>query len=594
MKKRDKILTTLQGLTSTVKRYPVSIILFLCSAILTSCYINNNKLTNFSEFLISFLLGATIYMLLQMIYERFFSGTKIRLVFCAVAILAATIYYLVLVYVLKAFNPETVIRTMVIFFILIIGFIWIPSIKSKIGFSESFMAVFKAFFIVAFYAGVLYLGAALVLMATNNLIVEVDSKAYFHVGSIIAFIYAPIHFLSLIPIYPGFSENDNLDKVDGETDSDLEELKPSKFLNGLISYIVIPITTIFTAILLLYILLNITGDFWKDNLMEPLLVSYSITVITVYLLASVIDSKATKYFRMVFPKVLIPVVLFQTVSSILKIGELGITSGRYYVIMFGIFATISAVIFSIWPNKKNNIIAPILIILSIISILPPVDAFTISKGNQINRLHKVLIKNEMLEDDMIIPKADLSNEDKEIIRDTIRYLDDMDYIEDINWLQSYNETEDFEKTFGFYQYEWTIKKYETYNLYLPEKTGIDVSLYDFFIAANLDWNNQDTNLLAEPWGDKGYFLILENTKDNSDLVLMNNTEDELLRYSLNQIFAKIKDRQERSGILSPNEAEFRIENDNAIVSIITRNITWEIWEDREYKNINAYIMVKIK
>ena len=56
------------------------------------------------------------------------------------------------------------------------------------------MAVFKAFFIVAFYAGVLYLGAALVLMATNNLIVEVDSKAYFHVGSIIAFIYAPIHF----------------------------------------------------------------------------------------------------------------------------------------------------------------------------------------------------------------------------------------------------------------------------------------------------------------------------------------------------------------------------------------------------------------
>ena len=81
MKKRDKILTTLQGLTSTVKRYPVSIILFLCSAILTSCYINNNKLTNFSEFLISFLLGATIYMLLQMIYERFFSGTKLDLFF---------------------------------------------------------------------------------------------------------------------------------------------------------------------------------------------------------------------------------------------------------------------------------------------------------------------------------------------------------------------------------------------------------------------------------------------------------------------------------------------------------------------------------
>ena len=341
-------------------------------------------------------------------------------------------------------------------------------------------------------------------------------------------------------------------------------------------------------------MINITGDFWKDNLLESLLVTYSITVITVYLLASVIKNKVAIYFRKIFPKVLVPVVLFQTISSILKIGELGITAGRYYVILFGIFATISAIIFTFRPNHKTNIIAPILIICSLISIIPPADAFFVSKKNQIGRLTKVLKENDMLVDDKLIPNAELSYEDKQIISDTIHYLMSMDYIEDINLLKSYSESQDFEETFGFYQYEWTIKKYETYNLYLPEKTGIDVSLYDFFIAANLDWNNQDTNLLAEPWGDKGYFLILENTKDNSDLVLMNNTEDELLRYSLNQIFAKIKDRQERSGILSPNEAEFRIENDNAIVSIITRNITWEIWEDREYKNINAYIMVKIK
>ena len=59
-------------------------------------------------------------------------------------------------------------------------------------------------------------------------------------------------------------------------------IRPSKFLEGLISYIIIPITAIFTVILLLYVIMNITGDFWKDNLMEPLLVTFSITVIVVY------------------------------------------------------------------------------------------------------------------------------------------------------------------------------------------------------------------------------------------------------------------------------------------------------------------------
>ena len=80
-------------------------------------------------------------------------GTEIRIVFCAGTF--AQLYYIIcfLVSIVKEFDPETAIRTIVILFILIIGFIWIPSIKSKIGFSECFMAVFKGFFTVAFYAG---------------------------------------------------------------------------------------------------------------------------------------------------------------------------------------------------------------------------------------------------------------------------------------------------------------------------------------------------------------------------------------------------------------------------------------------------------
>src|SRR5690606_11145090 len=115
-----------------------------------------------------------------------------------------------------------------------------------------------------------------------------------------------------------------------------------------------PLTAIFTIILLVYLLQNITGEFWTNNLLEPMLVSYAITVIIVYFLVSTINTKSAIFFRKIFPKVLVPIVLFQTVSSVLRIQETGLTLGRYYVILFGIFALIAGIIFSVLPVRKNG------------------------------------------------------------------------------------------------------------------------------------------------------------------------------------------------------------------------------------------------
>ena len=80
-----------------------------------------------------------------------------------------------------------------------------------------------------------------------------------------------------------------------------------------------------------------------DNRLEPMLVAFAITVILVYILASKIENKIPQLFRKVFPKVLVPIVVFQIVSSVLRTQDTGITHGRYYVILFGIFAAVSGV-----------------------------------------------------------------------------------------------------------------------------------------------------------------------------------------------------------------------------------------------------------
>ncbi len=602
MRNIDKIKTTLKGFTSTINRYPITILFFMFSAIFLSYQISTNDLDNIGQILFALAFGATLFMVLQIVYERFCHVKKIRIIFAGLAILGTVVYYLIVELLIKNFSTEHAIKTMVLLFALLIGFMWIPVVKSRIGFSDSFMVVFKSFFTVALYSGVLYLGVSLIIMAINMLIVNVDSDFYAHVGNIIAYIYAPIYFLSLVPIYPKSSDDIGLE-TEGGSDNHAEDdltqklnkaIEPSKFLGGLVSYIIIPITAIFTVILLLYIIMNIAGDFWKDNLMEPLLVTYSITVIIVYLLATEMPGKAAFYFRRIFPKVLIPVVLFQTISSVLKIGELGITSGRYYVIMFGIFATICAVIFSIRPNHKNNIIAPILIVLSLISIAPPVDAFTISKSNQINRLTNVLEKYDMLKDNKIVPNTNIADEDRQIIINSVRYLSRMDYLKDISWLRAYSNSYDFERTFGFNQYGPDTKSPDAWRLYLAERTPIDISDYDIFVEADFYGDNQGGESFIVSAGYKGYSIEQERKDGIGDLVIRDEQENELIRYSLGKIFDSFKDRDTRFGEMSRDEAEFTMENDNAILYIVVKSLNFETWENSEYQNINAYIMVKTK
>ncbi len=200
-----------------------------------------------------------------------------------------------------------------------------------------------------------------------------------------------------------------------------------KFLEILLSYIIIPLTALFTLILLVYMIQNIRGEFWTDNLLEPMLVSYAVTVILVYILVSEIENKFSIFFRKIFPKLLIPIVIFQIIASYITLTDTGITHTRYYVILFGIFAAISGILMSFFPVRKNGIVAGILIIFAAVSIIPPVDAFTISEKSQVNTLEEVLVKNGMLKDNVIIPNASIPNEDKEKITSTVQYLWMMNY-----------------------------------------------------------------------------------------------------------------------------------------------------------------------
>lgn len=77
------------------------------------------------------------------------------------------------------------------------------------------------------------------------------------------------------------------------------------------------------------------------------------------------------------------------------------------------------------PKHNGLIIA--LLVLSAISIIPPIDAFTVSKNNQIGFLERKLLENDMLVDNAIVPKSDVSIGDKIVITKVASYIDNMGY-----------------------------------------------------------------------------------------------------------------------------------------------------------------------
>jgi len=333
-------------------------------------------------------------------------------------------------------------------------------------------------------------------------------------------------------------------------------------------------------------------------LLEPMLVSYSITVIIVYILASGLNNPFVNTFRKVFPKVLLPIVLLQTVASIIKIQEMGITHGRYYVIMFGVFAIITAVVFSFFPVKRNGLIVAVLLVFSAISVIPPVDAFTVSRINQTNLLQEVLVENGMLEGNIIIPNTNISIEEKKTITRTVQYLRSTNQIEEIEWLpNSLAQYRDFEATFGFNEtYDYTSEPSDYFYATLNWEQQPTVNINDYDQMIRLYLNSRDTaNDVSFEINNSQYLIKQRQLEGNIILTFVNSKNDEVIEFNTREIVDKIMERSSASevvkgGMLSVKDATMDFENEQIKVTVLVLSLDSY---NNEY-NVEMYMFVQMK
>ena len=595
MKVIQNIQNKFQGFIQACKRYPLSVV-FLVAIAGLNAYMIQQEADDYTRYLYSFFIGVFLSATAQHVYERFFEKTMQRILLMVGAIILTVLYF----YTIGSsvdYDLETTIKTGIIFFALTFAFMWIPTINSKVTFNKSFLATFKSFFTTVLFSVVLYAGIGFILLAVDQLLFSLDYKVNLHCLNLVASLFAPIFFLSGTPLYLS-KQDESTQSLEEQADKQEQieqELMVPKVLELLLSYIIIPLTAIFTIILLVYLLQNITGEFWTNNLLEPMLVSYAITVIIVYFLVSTINTKSAIFFRKIFPKVLVPIVLFQTVSSVLRIQETGLTLGRYYVILFGVFAFIAGIIFSVLPVRKNGWVAVVLIVFSLISIFPPVDAFTVSRMSQTNLLKETLVKNNMLEGNKIIPNASIPDEDKIKISQTIDYLTSMNYSKEIEWLAPYNQrlNYQFEEVVGFEPVydESSFSPNQSYYATIDWKGSplLSIEDYDKMIVFS-QYDSPTLSAIDFEVEDSTYDIISKNEDNTTNLSLINEQNDTLITIDLQETIDQVAASAQTKNVITLEEATVTTENEEAKMNIVFTSI--DIY-DNQY-NSEFYLFIDIK
>jgi len=337
--------------------------------------------------------------------------------------------------------------------------------------------------------------------------------------------------------------------------------------------------------------------------LEPMLVGFAVGVILVYILSSRLENKFAVYFRKIFPKVLVPIVVFQIVSSVLRTQDTGITHGRYYVILFGVFAAATGVLLSFMPVRKNGIIAALLIGFAAISIIPPVDAFTVSRANQVGILTTVLTENNMLEDDTITPNAAVSEEDKTTISNTASYLSMMGYTKDIPYLgANFDLYNDFYDIFGFYRYQES-PYYGQGSVYLSldQQSPLNISGYDTFVVVNFYYQDTKSESLVCNFEKDGktYTLTQEKTPSPGTLRLTDEAGEELITINMQDVFDHFDttaagNYTTSKDAMSAEEATYTQGNDKADMSLVALFLNIEKSSAETMYNGDFYVLIKIK
>ncbi len=508
----------LWGLVRAAARFPVSVAGFVAAAVVVYSLIagsGNSELFK-QKWLFTLFVGAVLGMALQFAMERFQKLEKRRLLVYGAGALLTAGYFLILLPAPEI--SETIgIRSAVAVFSMLCMVLWLPSFGKAADFNKVALTHVKTFATSWLYAAVLSAGTAAVIATVDALLFSVDEKAYAYAMTTVWIVFAPLYYLSLLP---RFDHRQNVlgGGAEGVPASMEDAAGVPKFFEILISYIAVPLVAVYTAVLAAYCGKILVTQTWPSGQLGPMVLVYSAAGLAVFVLASLLDNGFARVYTKVFPKAWVPVVIMQLISVGIRLNAYGVTESRYYVALFGVFSLAAALMLSFSPVSKNGRVALLAAAFALVSIVPPVDAFTVSRNSQIGRLEAILAEEGMLAKGALVPKATASQHTREETTSIVNYLSSSGSLSYVRWLpEAFNAYEDFEETFGF-ERTYAGAQSQRYAMVSRDlEMPLNVKGYDQMMAFQLFRHKEARDQLTRP-------VVLEGQSYNVVVTRMSSLE----------------------------------------------------------------------
>ncbi len=264
-----------------------------------------------------------------------------------------------------------------------------------------------------FYTCILWAGLSIALEALDILFgVSVPGKRYGELWILIVGLFNTWFFLAGVP----------------EDATRLESLTEyPKGIRVFAQYILLPIVLIYLVILYAYLAKIVLDWEWPDGWVSKLILGFSGTGIFLFLLlhplagqaANAWVTKATRWFYLL----LIPLVVVLFLSVWRRVSEYGVTEGRYFALILGVWLGFLVLYFILSKSKSIKVIPTTLCLGALLVSFGPWGAFAVSRQSQVNRLEVIASRAGFLSEARVRPDhGEVSPQDAKQISAILSYL----------------------------------------------------------------------------------------------------------------------------------------------------------------------------
>jgi hypothetical protein len=530
----------------TIRRFPFEVLFALAGTIAATINIELSSLNREGQnWCMRTIMIANLGLLLSLSATLFIESKGITGSRKLLIRLAAVVISILLIFII---NPGIRQADYIRFFLFSLSFHLLVAYAAFIvkghvqGFWQFNKTLFLQFLTSALYSAALFLGLAAAIGAMNFLFnFKFESDTFFILWVWIVGMFSTIFFLSAIP--KDFTGLDN-------------DFSYPKGLKVFTQYVLIPLATVYVAILLAYELKILIQWQLPKGLVSNLILGYAVfgilSLLLVYPIREKEENKWLKTYSKSFYFLLIPllILLFTAVGT--RIFRYGITEMRYFLIVLACWLLFITIYFLIAKKQNIKFIPVSLSLLTLLSIYGPQSAFSVSEYSQRRILVEVFKKNNAFKDgkimavdslkisrkdghhavatlDYLITRHDLTSLQPYFNEDLARVSDSLDKAKgkdlNRNYQLQYDKFDWAKKRLGLNRFtgyyrdgddSTDVVDYLSYTFHTADNTITKVSGYDYTI--DLTSVNDTTTYLSDGLSVK----IQRSEKDFYVLTLNNN------------------------------------------------------------------------